>query len=153
MTTVLSINPFKNGFQFAAVTGNSNSPILIDRKKCINPEPEDIAYASNWMNSVISRALDDHKAKVLAIKLNTNISTKVGVISHGMPVGICALLAHQKQLTFETFTSQILKSPKRFGLQSGASTHDWIDQLKDGNPYWNNDARNAVLGGALSLNV
>jgi len=93
----------------------------------------------------------DEKPERVVAKIHYDVKNQAGLINHGLPLGILASCCYDGSLELELITKRKLKGWKNFNLKKGDNPFSWIDSLKDTKPYWNDDARCAVLLASINL--
>lgn len=135
----------KGGLHYAAVQNNKGAFSLVKREKLVNPEDRSETGSAEWYFDTFTGLVNEHDAQKIACKIHYAIKNQEGLKTHGFPLGILSLVAHNRSVDLSFFTKQKLKGPKLFGLAKHQDPFTWVEQYKDKLPYWNDAAKTAVL--------
>ena len=141
----------KGAFHYALVDGSKSKPNIFQRGKRVNPEPNSYPQSANWYKSSIGQILHDNSVDHTIIKLHFKLANMNAMLTHGLPIGVIALCCAEHKIPLSTVTKAKLKGHTAFGLPKGTKAFDWVNQFKDGEPYWTDSCRTAILAGFSEL--
>lgn len=145
---ILGICLEKGGLRAAILDGSINAPVLIDRQKCKNPDPDSLTASASWYESRFDQFLGAHIVDRVAAKIHFNCKKQDEVLTHAFPLGVLALVSHRRKLPLTLFTKRKLQGYATYGFAKGTNPYGWVDALNDGGTYWDDAARTSVLAAA-----
>ncbi len=141
----------KGGFHYAVVSGEKLNPHIIDRGKRGNPEPESYPNSAKWFKNAFGQILRDNKIDKVVIKLHYKLLNMDAMLIHGLPIGLISLCCSEKNIPLATISKAKLKGYSVYGLPKGTKALEWVDTLKDDQPYWTESCKTAILAGITAL--
>lgn len=135
----------KGGLHYAAVSKEKSGFSLVKRERLINPEDRSETGSAEWYFDTFNGLAKEHDVAQVGCKIHYAIKNQDGLKTHGFPLGILSLVAHNRSIEISFFTKQKLKGSKLFGLPKTQDPFVWVEQYKDQKPYWNDAAKTSVL--------
>jgi hypothetical protein len=143
---VLGLNFQKGKIRSVILDDEKSNLFCVSSKRSIIDSDLDLPILMDRYSLNLRASIDEFKPNMVAAKLTYESKNIDAAITHIMPLGILALICHEKSLPIYTFTSQSLRSSAGFGLQKGLIPIDVVD-AKFGKfpPYWDEAQKNALL--------
>ena len=147
---VLSIALCAGEMRISVLSGTVDNPILLEKKRLIVKDDEDVSVLMDWHESNILNEVNRIDPSKIVCKLNLGVDKKQS-ITQIMPLGIFSLIAKRKGIPFLLFTSRQF-TPTKLSLPKGTNLYNKCDELFGiQRPYWDKQQKDTILGAWMSL--
>jgi hypothetical protein len=134
----------KNFMRYAVLTGNPESPRLVDKGRQSTSDPENVPALMDWYETHFQDLISVHVPEVIAYKLVLDPRLEQ---QHDLsfPMGILNLLAQKHGIEIREFSQRAI-TPARLSLGKTTDLMALVDKtFGEHPPYWDKHQKEAVL--------
>jgi Holliday junction resolvasome RuvABC endonuclease subunit len=142
----------KGKIRLAALRKDQLKIHLVARKQTLIDSNLDLPELADRYLTSFRGFLDEYKPELIATRIVYDIKTIAALAAQGIPVGLLAFAAREKNLPFRSYTPQGLRSGTAFGFAKDQKPIDLVDE-KFGThpPHWDEMQKTAVLAAWRAL--